>query len=69
MQQQALHLNAYMINPQYMHTNSLSALSVTNNQVPDIDEKLSKLDIMSAAVTPQPISNPQQAPPKYFQHL
>ena len=69
MQQQAVQPNANMINLQYLHTNSLSALSVANNQVPDIDEKLSKLNIMSAEATPQPISNPQQAPPKYFQHF
>ena len=68
MQQQDLQPNVNIINPHYLQANSLSALPAANNQVPDIDKKPSKLNIMSAEATPQPRYNPQQAPPKYFQY-
>ena len=55
MQQQALQPNVNITTPQYLHANSLSALPTANDQVPDIDKKLSKLNIMSAEATPQPI--------------
>lgn len=66
-QQQGLQSNSgvgpNMVQSQNGPNNSLSASTVNNYQVPDINDKLRKLGTMSATATPQSVRHNQQAPP------